>query len=192
LLLINMLPVTLLAVAGENFTGKVTLAPALIVCALNPVKLNPVPEGVALVMLSAPLPEFVRVTFCEALLPTATFPNGTLLGLIVSCGCDCVPVPLRAIVSGDPGALLVIETLPVAAPEVVGANFAVNDVLAPALSVIGSVGIPLMLNPVPDTLAREIVTAAVPPFVKAIVCVLLLPTPTLPKLALDGLAPSWA
>ena len=97
-----MLPVTLPADVGENFTGKVTLAPALIVCAPSPVKLNPVPEGVALVMLRAPLPEFVRVTFCEALPPTATFPNGTLAGLIVSCGCDCVPVPLRAIVSGDP------------------------------------------------------------------------------------------
>ena len=31
-------------------------------------------------MLRAPLPEFVRVTFCEALPPTATFPNGTLVG----------------------------------------------------------------------------------------------------------------
>src|SRR5271163_4482982 len=113
-----MLPVTLPAEVGENVTGKVTLAPALIVCAPNPVKLNPVPEGVALAIFNEPLPEFVRVTFWEELLPTATLPNDTLAGLIVSCGCDCVPVPLRAIVRGDPGALLVIETLPVAAPVV--------------------------------------------------------------------------
>ena len=86
LLLIEMLPVALPADEGENFAGKVTLAPALIVCAVSPVKLNPVPEGVALVMFNEPFPEFVRVTFCGALLPTATFPNTTLAGLIVSCG----------------------------------------------------------------------------------------------------------
>jgi hypothetical protein len=186
LLLIEMLPVTLPADVGANFTGTVTLAPALIVCAPNPVKLNPVPEGVALVMLRAPLPDFVRVTFCEALLPTATLPNGTLVGLIVSCGCVCVPLPLRAIVSGDPGALLVIEILPVAAPVVVGANLAVNVVLCPALSVVAAS--PLMLYPVPVADPPEIATLVVPPFVSVMDAVALLPTSKGPKFTLDGLA----
>jgi hypothetical protein len=57
------------------------------------------------------------------LLPTFTLPNATLAGLIVNCGWLAVAVPLRAIVRGEPGALLVIETLPDALPEVVGANF---------------------------------------------------------------------
>jgi len=148
-----MLPVALPADEGENFTGKVTLAPALIVCVVNPVRLNPVPEGVTPVMFNEPLPEFVRVTFCAALLPTATFPNATLAGFIVSCscGCACVLLPLNAIVSGDPGALLDIDTLPVTAPAVVGTNVAVNEVLCPAFKVIGTS--PLMLKPAPEALA---------------------------------------
>lgn len=146
-----MLPVALPADEGENFTGKLTLAPASIVCVVSPVKLNPVPEGVAPVMFNEPFPEFVRVTFCGALLPTATFPNATVAGLIVSCGCACVLFPLNAIVSGDPGALLDIDTLPVTTPAVVGTNVAVNEVLCPAFRVIGTS--PLMLKPAPEAVA---------------------------------------
>lgn len=146
-----MLPVALPVDKGENFTGRVTLAPALIVCVVSPVKLNPVPEGVTPAMFNESLPEFVRVTSCAALLPTATFPNGTLTGLIVSCGCACMPLPLNTIVSGDPGALLDIDTLPVSAPAVVGTNVAVNEVLCPAFKVIGTS--PLMRNPAPEAVA---------------------------------------
>ena len=39
------------------------------------------------------------------------------------------PEPVKAIVRGEPGAVLTIEMLPVAAPAVVGANFAVKIVL---------------------------------------------------------------
>ena len=86
MLTMEMLPVTLPVADGENFAAKVTLAPALIVCAPSPVRLKPVPEADALVMLSGPFPAFVSVTFCEATVPTAMLPNGTLAGLIVSCG----------------------------------------------------------------------------------------------------------
>jgi len=58
-----------------------------------------------------------------------------------------------------------MEMLPLALPEVVGANLAVNDVFAPALIVTGTVR-PLMLKPVPDALAAVIVTLAVPEFVR--------------------------
>lgn len=79
-----------------------------------------------------------------------------------------VPVPVSAIKAGDPGALLVIETLPVTAPEAVGVNFAVKVVFAPALIVAGTVK-PLMLKPLPVAVAAVIVRAASPVLVKVIV-----------------------
>jgi hypothetical protein len=96
-------------------------------------------------------------------------------------------VPLSAIANGDPGALLVIDILPLALPAATGAKPAVNDALCPALIVTG-VDIPLMLNPVPETLAAEIVTLPVPVLFNVTVADALLPTSTLPKLTLAGLA----
>ena len=66
------------------------------------------------------VPELVIVTACDPLLPTKTFPKLKLDGLAVSC--PCTPVPLKTIVAGEPGALLVIEMLPVALPVDAGAN----------------------------------------------------------------------
>ena len=129
LLEIRMLPVAFPAVVGAKVAAKVTLAPGLIDCAPNPLKPKPEPEAVAPVMFTTAFPELVSVTFCEELLPTAMLPNGTFVGLIVKPGCDCVEVPLSGIASGEPGALLTIETLPVAAPAAVGENFTLNDVL---------------------------------------------------------------
>jgi len=79
--------------------------------------------------------------------------------------------------------------LPVTAPGVVGANFAVTEVFAPALIVTGTVS-PLMLKPVPDALAAEIVTLAVPVFVKVTGTDPVLPSRRLPKAMLAGLAES--
>ena len=53
--------------------------------------------------------------------------KATNVGLIVSSACVAVPVPLRGIVSGEPGALLVIDTLPLAAAAVVGAKVTLKD-----------------------------------------------------------------
>ena len=89
--------------------------------------------------------------------------------------------------SGEPGALLTIEMLPVALPAVVGENFAVNEVLCPAVSVCGAAR-PVMLNPVPDALPCEIVTLAVPAFFKVTLTDPLAPTSKLPKLMLVGFA----
>ena len=94
------------------------------------------------------------------------------------------------IASGEPGASLVTEMLPVAAPVVVGANFAVNDVPCPAVRVAGVVN-PLMLKPVPEALAAEIVTLAVPVFVKVTAMDAELPSTRLPKTTLVGLAVSF-
>src|SRR5579862_6743796 len=98
-------------------------------------------------------------------------------------------MPLSAIVSGEPGALLVIETLPVALPAVVGANFALKVVFDPALIVTGAVS-PDMLKPVPDALAAEIVTLAVPVLDTVTGTVEEAPVRRLPKLTLAGFAES--
>ena len=157
-------PVT--AEAGEKVAVKLVLCPAFSVrgSAAKPLRPKPVPDGVAAVMVRAAFPVLLRVTLCEPVLPTATLPKFTLAGLIVNCGWACAPTPLRGIVSGDPGALLVIEMPPLKFPAEAGANFAENVVLSPGLSVRGVVT-PLTLKPVPVALIAETVTAVVPEFV---------------------------
>jgi hypothetical protein len=98
-----------------------------------------------------------------------------------------VPDPDKAITSGEPGALLTIEMPPVALPDVVGENLALNDVLCPAFSVKG-VARPVMLNPVPDALPCEIATLDVPEFVRVTLTDALAPTSRPPKLMLAGFA----
>ncbi len=98
-------------------------------------------------------------------------------------------LPLSAIDSGDPGASWVIEMLPLALPEEVGANLTVKDVLEVGLMVWGTAN-PLILNPTPEALAADIVTVAVPEFVRVIETDPLLPTSRFPKLTLAGFAES--
>ena len=95
---------------------------------------------------------FVSETLSESAPPTLTRPKVTFAGLIVSCGCPSVPVPLKLIVSGEPGTLLAIETLPATVPDEVGENFVVKETFCPALMVEGT-DKPLMLKPVPETTA---------------------------------------
>ncbi len=85
--------------------------------------------------------------------------------------------------------MLVMETLPVALPVAEGANCPLNVVFCPAASVSGT-DKPVMLKPVPEVLAAEMVTLAVPELLNVKVCVPLPPTSTLPKLKLEGLAVS--
>lgn len=73
----------------------------------------------------------------------------------------------------------------------VGANTTLNVLFAPALIVIGIPVMPLMLKPVPLTFACEMDTAAEPVFDRVIVCELLLPVVTVPKLTVEGFAISW-
>ncbi len=71
--------------------------------------------------------------------------------------------------------MLAMETLPVALPVAEGANCPLNVVFCPAASVSGT-DKPVMLKPVPEVLAAEIVTLAVPELLNVKVCVPLLPT----------------
>lgn len=90
-------------------------------------------------MVTFELPVLVSVTFWELELPALTFPKLKLVGLALSVIVDATPVPLKAIVAGEPGALLVMVTVPFKLPAVVGANTALKVVLAPAAKVVGVV-----------------------------------------------------
>ena len=188
--MIEMLPLALPVDVGANVAVKDALWPALMLVGIgNPLMLNPVPLALAAEIVRVALPVLFSVMVCGVLVVTATFPKLTFPGVMVSCGCVAVPVPVSAIVIGEPGALLVIEMLPVKLPAEAGANFAVREVFCPAFRVIG-VDIPVMLNPVPDALAEEMVTLAVPEFVSVTATDAVAPVSTLPKGTLVGLAES--
>jgi len=74
------------------------------------------------------LPWLESETVAEALPPTLALPKFTEPGVTVSCAWVATPVPVSPMESGEFGALLVIEMLPLALPAVVGANFAVKEV----------------------------------------------------------------
>jgi hypothetical protein len=73
------------------------------------------------------------------------------------------PLPLRAMVYVGFEALLLIVTLPVALPEVDGANAIVKLFVCEAARVKGAV-MPLIVNPVPLAVALEIVKLVPPVF----------------------------
>jgi hypothetical protein len=114
-------------------------------------------------------------------------PKLNVVGEIVSPA--CVPVPLRAIDSGEPVPVLVTVTAPVTAPAAVGANFTARVAVCDGVNVAGVVT-PLTLNPVPLAVTLEICTEAFPVFVRTMLCELLLPLATAPKLKVLGFAVS--
>ena len=78
-------------------------------------------------MLTLELPVFVSVTVCgPLLLPIVTFPKLNEAGLTESCRIGATPVPLRAMLVGELGALLTSERLPVALLAVAGVKLIVN------------------------------------------------------------------
>ena len=87
---------------------------------VRPLILNPAPVALAAEIVTLADPEFVSIIDWDPLLPTRTLPKLTLDGFADRVA--CVPVPVKAIVAGEPGALLVSEMLPVALPAIVGAN----------------------------------------------------------------------
>jgi hypothetical protein len=177
-------PVTLPAALGAKTTLNVALEPVGIVSGmLRPVMLKPVPVTVACEITTLAVPPFVRLIVCELLFPVETFPKATVPGTAPSCA--WIPVPLKAIVNGELGALLEIAMLPVLEPVVVGANCALNETLSPAAIVAGNVR-PLIPKALPETAARFTAMLLVLVFVNVIVCVPLCPTDTFPKLTVAG------
>jgi hypothetical protein len=188
LLTIEIEPVAPPAAVGLNTAVNDAVLPAVMLIGIDPpVMLKPAPDATACVTVSVALPEFVNETVSVPVPPTATFPKLTFAGFSVSCAWPAVPVPLSAIVSGDPGRLLAIEMLPLVAPAVVGANFTPNVAFCPAVNVSG-VESPVTLNAAPVTVADVTVTLAVPAFVKVTFVVPVVPTSRLPKLTEEGFA----
>jgi len=75
--------------------------------------------------------------------------------------------------------------LPVTPPPVVGANFTLKETLRPAVRVAGN-DRPLMVKPLPVSVARFTTTFTFPLFVNCTACVLVCPTVTFPKLSEAG------
>jgi hypothetical protein len=191
LLMTTTLPVTLPATVGANNTFSVTdWLGGRVVLAPTPLTLNPTPAAVRFETVTFEFPVFVSVAGRELLPPTFKLPKLRLDGLAASKKVGAPPVPLSAIVRGEPGTLLVIEMLPAKLPADVGENVAVKGAVCPGLRIRGTVK-PVMLKPVPEALAAEIVTPAVPEFVRVTDTEPLLPMRRLPKLTLEGLAMSW-
>ena len=90
----------------------------------SPEDVNPVPAREAWVTFSVAVPAFRMVSDCVPVAPTRMLPKLTLEGVTEICG--CVPAPLKEIVVGELVAVLTTLILPVTAPAVAGAKFAVS------------------------------------------------------------------
>jgi len=85
--------------------------------------------------------------------------------------------------------LAILTFAPLTAPPEVGANVTVKVAACPGVSIM-PLETPLALNPAPLVVTLEIVTFEFPVFLIDVVSELLLPSFTLPKERLVGLAPS--
>jgi hypothetical protein len=190
LLAIVTLPFEVPLTVGANVTVSVALWLGVnIKPEPTPLGVNAEPATLALEMVMFVFPLFVNVVVSELLVVKSTTPKGKLVGLASSKAIAALPVPVNGIARGELGASLISETDPLTAPAVVGANTTLKVVFPPAAITLGKER-PLMLKPAPVTLACVIVKLDVPSFVSRIVCELLSPVITLPKLALGGFAVS--
>jgi hypothetical protein len=108
-------------------------------------------------------PVFVRIIFCEAELPSTTFPKPVLVGFAVSLAIgasEAVPESVMFVV-GVVGSLLTIEIPPVMLPVELGTNVAVAVMDWPALIVLGVVT-PAIPKSVPARETRDMVRSAPP------------------------------
>lgn len=114
-------PLTAEAEPGANSALNVTLEfGAIVVDVDNPVKLTPAPLAADCENVSIALPLFLSVIGCEFVFPTTTFPKLTLDVLAETNASK--PTPLNEIAAGELAVSLPMETAPVAAPSLVGAN----------------------------------------------------------------------
>lgn len=93
-----------------------------------------------------------------------TFPKPTLVVLNVSVCVAATPVPVKATIAGEFGALLTMVTLPLSVPAEVGENCTLKLVDWPAFRLKGSARVPVV-KPVPATLTCVTVRDPVPLFV---------------------------
>ena len=134
-------PVAFPATVGLKITPKVRLCVGVRVAGVPaPLRLNPVPAARMLEIITLPFPVLVTVTDCVADAPVSTLPKLRFCELNESTWVDATPEPFKPITAGLFGALLTIDTLPLAEPADAGANFTLNVVDWLGLSDRGSVG----------------------------------------------------
>jgi hypothetical protein len=84
---------------------------------------NPVPVIAAELTVTDAVPDEVSVSVNDLVVASVTLPKARVVALSVSCDVVATPVPLSATVEVAPEvALLLMETCPVTAPDVVGAK----------------------------------------------------------------------
>jgi hypothetical protein len=155
-------PVSVAVVVGLNTTSNVIFWFGVSVTGVPAfVRLKPVPFSLIWVICTFPLPVFVAVTGSVDELPVFTFPKLRLVVLNDNASDCATPVPLRAIVAGEFGALLTTVTLPLAAPADAGENCTLKLLDCPAPREIGRFSEPV-LKPVPLAVTPVIVNVPVP------------------------------
>ena len=138
-------PETVSAAVGANATVIVWLCPGVRVTGVvTPLTETSFALTFTCEIVTFPVPPLVRVTLFELVAPALMLPKARLVGFAERTTVPARPVPLRATVEGEPGALLEIVTVPGRLPVVVGAKTALKVALAPAAIVLGVVS-PLRL-----------------------------------------------
>ena len=174
------------AAVGVNVAVKVALWPAFNVTGrLGPVMLNPVPLAAAPEMVTLSPPVLLTLTGTLCALPSVTFPKFTLPGLAARVPA-ATPVPETEIPKGEFVASETIDSVPLAAPALVGAKLVLKVMLWFGATATGNVN-PLIEKPVPLIVACEMLTVEPPVLVRVSDLLLLVPTWTLPKLKLEAL-----
>lgn len=148
-----------------------------------PESAKPLPETVTELMVSAAVPEEVRVSVLFAVVLTVTLPKSMEAALRVRSGAwAAVPVPLRVTVAVLPDeSLLEMVMAPTAEPVTVGSKLAWRVRDWPGFSVAGKLALE-MAKPLPEAVTELMVSGAVPDEVRVIVLVAVVFTVTLPKL----------
>ena len=127
----------------------------------------------------------VSVTGSEALVCRVRLPKFSEVALELSKRVCATPVPETMTLSDGVAALLVKSKVPAIVAAELGSKLIVKAELPPGVMVSGK-AIPVSVKPEPLSDACEIVRLAVPGFFTVMVCVLVTPTLTLPKLTLVG------
>lgn len=186
-LAMETLPLRLPGALGAYVTVKTEFCPGVMTeLAATPVAVSPEPRTVTPKTLRLALPALVSVIVKLLVLPTVTLPKFSAVALAVRTGVgDAIALPLAATVSGEFGASLTTEIVPLELPEAVGEKTTLKLTDCPFGTYAGRFR-PVTLNPVPVTLICEIVAWAVPVFEIVTSCELLEPATTFWKLAVVG------
>jgi len=182
--LTEMLPDAAPADVGAKTALNDMLLLGASVCAVKPVTVKPAPVTLSDETTKLAVPVFFSVTAWVEDVPLETFPKLTLDGVTEIPG--CAPVPLSATDIGVAEALVTTEMLPETLAVDAGANVALKVMVLPAARDCAVK--PVTPKPVPVTLSEETLTLAEPVFFKVIAWVAVVPSATLPKLTLAGVA----